>query len=100
MNPVFESGDKRLRDVLGAGPHVLPEAACGDGEAAVLGEGGELVVAVGFGQSVPVLREVYVGDPLEKHQREDVCLEVRLVDGSAQQVGGLLEVLLQLAERQ
>ena len=66
----------------------------------VLGEGRELVVAAGLLQRLGELLQVDVTDPLEEHQREDVRLEVGLVDASAEQVGSLGEVLLQLGQRQ
>ena len=64
----------------------------------VLGEGGELVVATGLLQRLSELLQVDVADPLEEHQREDVRLEVSLVDTAAKKVCCLREVLLQLGQ--
>ena len=78
--------------------HVRPQIALGDGEAVVLGERGELVVAAGLLQRLGELLQVDVADPLEEHQREDVRLEVGLVDAAAEKVCCLGEVLLQLGQ--
>ena len=56
------------------------------------------MIAIGFGKCLLVLLQVHVADPLEEHQREDVRLEVRLVDGPAQQVSRRRQVLLQLTD--
>src|SRR5690606_20556525 len=95
-----ERGLKRGADVLGAIADVVPQAALGDGEAVVLREQGELVVAPGLVQRLGVLLEIDVADPLEEHQREDVSLEIGLVDAAAQQVSRRGEVLLELRQRQ
>ena len=95
-----ERGLQRRADVLGVVAHVAPQAALGDREPVVLGERGELVVPAGLRQRLLVLLEVHVADPLEEHQREDVRLEVGLVDAAAQQVGRPGQVLLQLAQSQ
>ena len=95
-----ERGLQRSAYVLGVAAHVTPQAALGDHEAVVLRKQGELVVASGLVQRLGVLLEVDVADPLEEHQREDVCLEVGLVDAAAQQVSRGGKVLLKLRQRQ
>ena len=64
----------------------------------VLGECRELMVSAGIGQGQPVLLQVDIRDPLEEHQREDVGLEVGLVDRPAKQVGCLGHVLLEFRQ--
>ena len=75
---------------------VVPVAAVGDGEAVVLGEVGEFLVAVHLHRG-GVLLVVDVGDPLQEDQREDVLLVVAGVDEAAQDDGGAPQVGLQLA---
>jgi hypothetical protein len=70
----------------------------GDGEAVVLGEGGELVVATRLLQRLGELLQIDVADPLEEHQRKDVRLEVSLVDAAAEEICCLREILLQLGQ--
>ena len=67
-----------------------------DHEPVILGERCVLVVTVGLGESLAELLGVDVADPLEEHQREDVGLEVGLVDTASEKVGGARQVALQL----
>ena len=66
-------------------------APVGDLEPVLLGQVGVLLVAVRLGERVGALLVVDVADPLQEQQREDVRLEVRRVDGAAQDVGGVPE---------
>ena len=71
-----------------------------DLEAVVLGEGGEVEIAAGKLERLGELLVVDVGDPLEEEQREDVALEVGLIDRAAQDVRRTPKMLLELGERE
>ncbi len=58
------------------------------------------MVAAGLLERLLELFEIHVADPLEEHEREDVGLEVGLVDAAAEEVGRSGEVLLQLGQRE
>ena len=82
---LFDSAEgslQRLTNVLGAFAHVCPVASLRDGEPVVLLERRIRVVATGLIQRAGVLLVVHIADPLEEHQREDVRLEVGLVDAA------------------
>ena len=98
---LLDLAERRLQgaaDVLSVVSYVVPQVAIRNGEAVILGEGRELVVAAGLLQRLGELLQVDVTDPLEEHQRKDVRLEVGLVDAAAENVGGLGKVLLQLGQ--
>jgi hypothetical protein len=69
-------------------------AAAWNGEPVIFGEVGELFVAVDL-HGGGVLFVVYVGDPLEEDEREDVLLVVAGVDEAAQDDRGTPKVGLQ-----
>lgn len=74
--------------------HVAPVGPLGDLEAVRLGELREAWVAVLLdGRAALVVPDV--ADALEEEQREDVGLEIRRVDGAAEDVRGLPEVVLE-----
>ncbi len=87
-------------DVFGLLADVRPEIALGDSEAVVLGKRSELMIAARIIERLLELLDVDVADPLEEHQREDVGLEVGLVNAAAEKVGGLRKILLQLGKRE
>ena len=89
---------QRLADVARAVAHVTPCASFGNLEPVVLGEPGELGIAIRLGEGILEFLVVHIGDTLEEQQREDVGLEVRSIDRSAQYVGGLPKMGLQLAD--
>ena len=88
--------EDRGTDVLGDAADVVPVAAVRDGEAVILGEVGQVLVAVDL-QGGGVLFVVDVGDPLEEDEREDVLLVVAGVDQAAQHDRGAPQVGLQFA---
>ena len=73
---------------------VVPVRAVGDGEAVVLGQVGEFLVAVDV-HGGGVFLVVDVGEALEEHEREDELLVVPRVDEAAQEDGGAPQVGLQ-----
>src|SRR6266850_1007172 len=77
-----------------------PVATLGNVEAMNFGEIDRINVTKEF-RGLRGLLIPYVTDPLEEEQRQDVCLPVRAVDGaSAQNLGAVLEMRLELLERQ
>ena len=67
----------------------------------ILGECGKLQVAGGFGERLLILVVVDVTDTLEEQERGGRSpLEIRLVDGAAQDVGRLPQMGLQLLKSQ
>ena len=65
-------------------------------EAVILGQYGEVLVAIRKLQCPGGFLVVDVGDPLEEEQRRDVALVLVLVDGTSQDVAGPEQVVSQL----
>lgn len=78
-----ERGLQRTADVLGVIANVGPQIAFRDREPVIFSEGGELMVTPRLFERLDVLLQVDVTDPFEEHEREDVRLEVSLVNAAA-----------------
>ena len=89
---------KRLPDIRGHLPHILPVTVLGNLEAVVLREQRRLFIAIELLQRRRVLLVMHIRDALEKQQREHIRLEVGRIHRSAQDVGGLPEVRFKLGE--
>ena len=80
-------------DVRAGIADVLPMTAFRHLEAVILGQCGEVLVAIRKLQCLGGFLVVDVGDPLEEEQRRDVALVLVLVDGASQDVAGPEQVV-------
>ena len=93
-----QGGRQGKTDVLSALEDIVPVGTFRHLKAVLLSKGRVADITFGVLQSLVVLLLPHVADAFEEEQRKDVRLEVRRVDGAAQDVCGVPQAGLQFGE--